>query len=163
MEPLFVRGFNNYDVDAVSDATGLKCEDKTLTKQSFAGDADINELVRRFHVTGELPTNVRMPLSGDFTNVMDFRGAMDAIVAARESFDAMPAEVRARFDNDPAKFVDFCDNKENWPEAEKMGLLSPDAVARLAAEKAKAADELAAAAVAKYKESLETAKAKPSA
>lgn len=127
----FVRSAFNYDPAVVSDETGLKCQDLSLAKQSFADEVDINTIVRRFGLTGELPQNVRIPQSGDFTDVQDFHSAMNAIRMAQESFDAMPAEVRARFQNDAEKFVEFCLDDKNRAEAEKLGLVDPSkAIAR---------------------------------
>lgn len=129
----FVRSPYNYDRDAASIESGLECKDPTLTKQSFAEEVDINTIVRRFNITGQLPTNVRMPSYGDFTGIFDFHSAMNAIVGARESFEAMPAHVRARFHNDPGEFVDFCADAANRQEAEKLGLISAEAIARATA------------------------------
>lgn len=120
---MFVRSAYNYDVDAASLEAGLECLDVSLTKQSFSEEADINTIVRRFRLTGELPTDVRMPTYGDFTDVIDFHSAMNVVASARESFDAMPAEVRARFHNNPGEFVDFCSDGENLAEAIKLGLV----------------------------------------
>lgn len=124
METVFIRSEYNYDMFAESDKVGLDCSNlPSLAKQSFAEECDINTIVRRFGLTGQLPSDVRMPQNGDFTNVPDFRTAMDLIVAARESFDAMPADVRARFHNDAAEFVDFCSDEKNRDEAIKLGLV----------------------------------------
>lgn len=121
---VFIRSEFNYDMFVASEETGLDCSVMpSMTKQSFAEEADINTIVRRFGLSGQLPANVRMPVNGDFTNVPDFRTAMDLIVAARESFDAMPANVRARFHNDAAEFVDFCSDEKNRDEAIKLGLV----------------------------------------
>lgn len=124
MVPYFRTGFNG-DNNVVSDETGLCCEDASLAKQSFAEEADINQIMYRFGVSGQLPQNVRMPTYDDFSEVNDFQSAMNALVSARESFDAMPANVRARFHNDPAEFVEFCSDVANRDEARKMGLLVP--------------------------------------
>lgn len=129
MREPFVRSAYNYDRDLASDESGLRCEDVSLAKQSFAEECDINTIVRRFGVTGELPTNVRMPTYGDFSTVVDFQSAMNAIASANESFDAMPAEVRSRFHNDAGEFVDFCSREENRAEAIKLGLVLPKAAA----------------------------------
>lgn len=118
----------NYDVAAVSDETGLKCEDESLTLQSQAQEADINVIVKRFNVTGVLPSGIRMPTYGDFTGVADYREALDAVNAAERSFMELPAAVRKRFDNDPAAFVDFCSDPANLEEARKLGLAVPEKV-----------------------------------
>lgn len=133
MREVFLRTPFNYDSNAASDESGLACKDVSLAKQQFADECDINTIARNFGLSGELPVGVRMPTSGDFSQVMDFQTAMNAVVAARESFDAMPARVRARFHNDPAEFIAFCDDPENRPEALKLGLIAPQAAALAAA------------------------------
>lgn len=129
----FLRTEFNYDRNAASDESGLACNDESLAKQSFAEECDINTIVRRFGLTGSLPVDVRMPTYGDFDSVNDYHSALNAIIAADESFLAMPAEVRARFHNDPAEFVAFCDDEANREEAVKLGLVLPKA-AGLAAD-----------------------------
>lgn len=124
-KPIFIRTAFNYDMNAAGDESALKCKDQSLAKQSFAEECDINTIVKRFGLTGKLPEGVRMPTYGDFTGLQDFHQAMNAIAMANEAFDAMPAHVRSRFDNDPGKFVDFCSNKDNLDEARKLGLVAP--------------------------------------
>lgn len=123
----FNTGYN-MDNDAVSRETAMSFSPaERLTKQEFAEECDINTIVRRFGLTGELPQNVRAPQYGDFSDALDYRSALDAVMAANESFMAMPAEVRKRFGNDPAEFVDFCSNPANRDEAIRLGLVVPPA------------------------------------
>ena len=77
-------------------------------------------------------TNVRMPEYGDFTGVFDFHSAMNAVAMANESFEAMPADVRARFHNDPQEFVSFCMDDKNMDEARKLGLVPAKEVEKAA-------------------------------
>lgn len=121
----FIRTPYNYSMEDVSRETGLQCDDESLAVQSERDDCDINTIVQRFGVTGTLPTGVRMPTYGDFVGVGNFREALDALQAAEESFMAMPAEVRRRFDNDPGAFVDFCSDPANIEEARSLGLAPP--------------------------------------
>ena len=125
MKEVFVRSPYNYDAELVSDETGLDCLDVSLTKQSFVEECDINTIVRRFGLTGELPDGVRAPTFGDFTEVVDFKTACDAVAAARESFDALPAEVRARFRNDPQELVEFASDEANRAQLEVWGMVVP--------------------------------------
>lgn len=122
---MFLRTPYNYDVDAVSDETGLKCEDVSLTKQSFRDECDINTIVRNFGLTGELPDNVRVPQYGDFTGISDYQSAMNAVIAADAAFMELPAELRARFHNDPQALLEFVSNDNNYDEAVKLGLVVP--------------------------------------
>lgn len=155
-----VRSPYNYDVDQASDDAGLDCsKDKGRTQQSFAEEVDINTIARRFGLTGQMPENVPQILQGDFTEVVDFQDAMSLIVSARESFDAMPAAVRTRFDNDPGKFLDFTSNEDNYEEAIKFGLVRPEVVEALAAKKKREAkEEIDAAVEARMEASRKAAK-----
>lgn len=123
VDKVFLRSAYNYDRDAASLASGLLCDDESLTKQSFVEESDINTIVRRFGLSGQLPADVRIPRFEDFSEVYDFHSAMNAVAEARESFDAMPADVRSRFQNDPGAFVDFCLADANREEATRMGLV----------------------------------------
>jgi len=122
MNNVFVRSAYNYDTDLASAESGLNCQDVSLAKQSFAEEVDINTIVRRFNLTGELPHDVRVPEYADFEGSFDYHSALNAIAAAHESFDAMPAAVRARFQNDAGAFVDFCNDPANIEDMIKMGL-----------------------------------------
>lgn len=124
----FLRTPYNYDRDEVSNETGLSCPEPSLAQQHMKDEADINTIVRRFGLTGELPSGVRMPQYGDFTGVTDYHSAMNAVISAQDSFSQLPAEVRARFNNDAAAFVDFCMDESNRAEAESLGLVQPKAV-----------------------------------
>lgn len=120
---MFLRTPYNYDVDAVSNETGLDCSDSpSLAKQSFADECDINTIVRNFGLTGQLPDPVRPPQYGDFEGIFDYQTALNAVIAADAAFMEMNADVRARFHNDPALFVDFCSNPANAEEMVKLGL-----------------------------------------
>lgn len=123
-----VRALYAYDADAVSNETGLECKDKSLTVQDQAEEADINVLVERFGITGQMPQKVRMPTYGDFTGVGDYQSALNAIKDAEAAFMQMPANVRSRFDNDAGKFVDFCSDPSNAEEALKLGLVDEKVV-----------------------------------
>ena len=114
----------DYDLKKASDEAAIAAEDQgvSLTVQSHTEDVDINILMKRFGVTGQLPSGVRVPEYGDFTQISDYRSALHAIMEAEESFMAMPAEVRAEFHNDPQEFLVFCDNPANLPRMRELGL-----------------------------------------
>lgn len=102
------------------------------TKQSFKDECDINLIMKRFkNVMGaEYLNRYQGYLSGefgDFSNVMDYRSAIDQIEQARGVFGALPAKVRARFENDPAQFLDFVQNPANANELVDLGLATKGA------------------------------------
>lgn len=110
-----------------SDQFGLECKDESLTVQSDAVDADINTIVRRFGITGALPEQLPYVTNLDLSEAPDtFRGAMEILERARDTFMELPAAVRTRFDNDPALFMDFCSDPANLPEMRKLGLAVPE-------------------------------------
>lgn len=123
--PVFLRTPYNYDTNEASDQSGLACKDESKTKQSFKEECDINIIVERFGITYQMPAGVVAPTHQDFSEVEDFQSAMNAIAKSREAFEQLPAEVRYRFHNNPAEFVDFCSDQNNRPEAEKLGLVLP--------------------------------------
>jgi len=119
---VFCRSPYNYDTNKVSDETGLKCEDPSLTQQQFAEEADINTIVDRFMRTGVMPEGVGVPSYQDYDGVFDFQTAQNAIRSAQENFFKMPAEVRARFQHSPQVFLEFFNDPANQEEAIKLGL-----------------------------------------
>ena len=124
----FLRTPYNYDVDKASDESGLECLDPSLTQQHCRDECDINFIVERYGVTGQLPVNnTPAPTYGDFTGVFDYRSALDAVMAADEAFMALPAKIREQFDNDPALLVDFCSDPDNRSKAMEIGLIPPSA------------------------------------
>lgn len=140
---VFLRTAYNYDVDGASADSGLTCpEEEGKTQQSFKDECDINEIVRRFGLTGEIPENWRMPVSGDFTGVTDFHSAMNLVRAAGDAFMELPAAIRAEFRNDPGELLAFLEDDKNREKAVSLGLIpKPPEVTRDAVQ---AIDELRA-------------------
>lgn len=125
----FIRSPYNYDREAVSDATGLKCEDPSLAQQHFKEETDINYIVDTFTRTGTLPQSSMVGQFGDFTHATDYKTALDAVIHAQDAFMTLPAAVRSRFANDPGQLLDFIADDKNRDEAVKLGLVPPLAAA----------------------------------
>lgn len=119
-----VRGpFEN--ADDFSRETGLACTGDSMTKQEFAEESDMNNIVKQFGLTGQLPDNIKVPLSGDFTDAMTYQESLNAVIAADDAFMALDAKIRERFGNSPAKLMEFLADEKNRDEARKFGLLVP--------------------------------------
>lgn len=104
------------------------------TKQAFKQECDINHIMARFkRVQGaEFLTQYNGYVGGqfgDFSQIPDYRTALEQVRAAEGVFGALPAIVRKRFGNDPAEFLDFCQNPENESELVRLGLATPKAEA----------------------------------
>lgn len=130
---IFLRTPYNYDTDAASNESGLACEEPTLAQQHYKEECDINTILQKFSITGILPEAPLSPRYGDFTGIGDYHTALNRVIAAQEEFEALPAQIRARFDNDPAQLIEFLQNDKNRLEAEELGL-----VEKVAAEAAEA-------------------------
>lgn len=117
-----VRTCSNIDRAVWSDLHGLECRDPSLAVQSQKDEADINNIVRNFGVTGQLPVGVKIPQYGDFDGVDDYRSAIDAVRAAEDSFMKLPSSLREKLGNDPGRFVDYAADPGNLEEMRKLGL-----------------------------------------
>lgn len=113
------------DHDLESELTGLACEDISLAVQSSKDEVDINTIVKRFGLTGELPKDLAVPRFEDFELTYDYHSAMNMVAEAKESFMELPAAVRSRFNNDPGEFVAFVSDERNLDEAVKLGVAMP--------------------------------------
>ena len=97
------------------------------TKQAFKQECDINHIMKKFKkVAGsEFLNQYQGYLGGqfgDFSEVVDYRTALDQINRSKAVFEALPSVLRKRFDNDPAKFLDFVQDSNNSKELVEMGL-----------------------------------------
>lgn len=104
------------------------------TRQDDLHRCDINNIVARYNSTGELPVKNREAFFADVSSMPDFATAFEVMDKAREGFYSLSAEVKSRFENNPAKFVDFTSNPANRDELVSMGLI--DAPGEVTAEAA---------------------------
>lgn len=93
------------------------------TKQAFKEECDINQILARFKKTGVLDFQQKHQAQYGDCTAIDFQNAQLLIAEANGMFAAMPSALRSRFDNDPAKFLAFVNDKRNRNEAEDLGLL----------------------------------------
>lgn len=100
----------------------------TMTQQSFAKDADINNIMAKYAVSGVLvdPLNVdsgRRPRFGDFSDLVDYPTLVSRINQAQADFMTLPSDVRAKFSNSVEECLNFIAEPANVREAVKLGLL----------------------------------------
>jgi len=103
----------------------LYCPEPSMARQEFADDADINTIMKRYEVTGVVPSHGREPFYGDFADLPDFMEAQRIIMEANSAFESLPARVRREFDNDPSKFVEFASDEKNVDQMREWGLAEP--------------------------------------
>lgn len=87
-------------------------EGSSRTKQSFAEETNINNIMAKFEKTALLEhVTEHQGEYGNYINVpQDFHAAMNQVMDANQMFMTLPAKLREGFDNDPAKFIDFVEN-----------------------------------------------------
>jgi phage internal scaffolding protein len=80
--------------------------------------------------------NVRtdQPTYGDFTSSRDLHDCILRVQEAQDEFMLLDAHIRARFDNDPGKLLDFVSNPDNRAEAIELGLMKAPADAPQASQ-----------------------------
>lgn len=102
---------------------GITFHEATLTKQSFKDECDINNILKRFERTGQLPELIKQnPQYGEFADAPAYQDALNLVLHAQEQFDALSSKVRERFNNDPTKFLEFASNPQNGEEMVRLGL-----------------------------------------
>lgn len=94
----------------------------SLTKQEYSEELDINNIIKKFQTTGELP-NIKRGFYADVTQLPDYHEAMNIVAETNQNFATLPAAIRSRFNNNPAEMLDWVADPKNAQEATKMGLL----------------------------------------
>lgn len=95
------------------------------TKQAGKDACDINKIMHRYIKQGVIE-HVNKNEGQYLENTgIDFREALELVANARDTFAELPSQVRAQFDNDPARFMDYVQNPANV-ELLKKGLAEPE-------------------------------------
>jgi len=95
---------------------------KSRTKQEFVSECDINNIIKRYRVTGLMRQLPLQPIYGDFTNIPSYQESLNVVIRGQEAFARLPSDIRTKFDNDPARFLEFMSDPKNEEEIYKLGL-----------------------------------------
>lgn len=123
-EPVAYR-LPTHDFYKPHDQCGMSEWPPSLTRQEFAEECDINEIMARYQVTDMSALNapVGPPTYVDFVNMPNnLQDAMEQVFTAEREFMRLPANVRREFDNDPVKFVAFASDHANLDQMRDWGL-----------------------------------------
>lgn len=97
---------------------------ESMTKQSFAEECDVNNILRSYAKNGIMPHVNSKPAS--YLDVSDFNpdylSTMNLFLETEEAFSQLPALLRKRFQNDPIQFLQFASDPSNSDEMVKLGL-----------------------------------------
>lgn len=109
-----------------------RIEGPSITEKHQAEDQDIHTILKRFGVTGgpHLTLDPREPFYGDFSEAGDLQRQFERVTEAFEAFHELPAELRARFENDPVMLLEFMEDPANIAEGVQIGLYDESALRR---------------------------------
>lgn len=118
------RSYYDYEADP-----GTVNEEPSMTKQAPAAEHDINVIMRGY-VTPPALSDEHLALLGSFGDVSeigDFQGCVNRVQEANAAFLELPARVRDRFANDPARFLGSYEaaelgDEESVAELMKLGV-----------------------------------------
>ncbi len=94
------------------------------TKQSFAGECEINNIIARHQKTGAISHINQHQAQYGFATSNDFAESMRIVKTAQHMFNALPSNIRTRCGNDPGNFLEFVQDPENELEMQKLGLIA---------------------------------------
>ena len=125
---------------------GLECTTPSRTHQEFKDECDINRIMAQSVKTGVVPQKINPGEYGDFSDVEDFQAAQELIKRSEAQFAAFSSTVRTRFDNSPAKFLEFVHSRDCTADVlHDLGLLDAAASGRVLQERAAKAAKAAKA------------------
>jgi phage internal scaffolding protein len=93
-------------------------------EQSHKKKQDINEIVKKHGGNLELiaANSNLQAMEMDEIPTNDFQEMMEMVVKAQQTFESIPSKIRARFNHNPAEYLDFIRNPANQDEMVSMGL-----------------------------------------
>lgn len=104
---------------------------KTKCVQSERKNSDINNIVAKAHQTGRLPVLMQRQPIPAMPDVESYQDAMNKVVFANQAFERLPSQIRAEFENSPAKMLAAIEQSTKNPELkeklQKIGIIEPNA------------------------------------
>jgi len=95
---------------------------ESLTQQHELEASDINNIIKKYQVTGELP-EPRFGSYVDISDIPDYQTSLNIVQQADEAFKRLPSKVRGRFMNDPQTLLTWLRDSNNLSEAIELGLV----------------------------------------
>jgi phage internal scaffolding protein len=97
---------------------------ESLTQQHFQEECDILNIIKRHDRNGIIEHVQRgQARYGDFSEIADYREALDLVQDANTEFMKIPSDIRKKFNNNPGEFLNFVNNPENEEEMITMGFV----------------------------------------
>jgi len=100
----------------------IKSFGPSLTKQSFTKECDINTILAKYQKTGAIDHVNKHEASYGYATSDDFTASMEIVARGNTMFEELPSTIRNKFENNPAKFLDFVQDENNKKEMQELGL-----------------------------------------
>lgn len=99
-------------------------KEPSLTDQSFLKETDVNNIMAKYVRTGQINHLAKKQgVFADVSNISDLLDMSIKVKTANEAFNALPAYIRAKLNNDPTQLELYISDEKNHPELIKLGLL----------------------------------------
>lgn len=96
---------------------------ESLTQQHFKAECDIENVIRKHDSTGLISHVARgVAHYGDYSEVNEYREAIDLVNSADAAFAGLPSEIRKMFGNNAGDFFEFATNPDNAEKMVELGL-----------------------------------------
>ncbi len=102
----------------------FKTVGKTMAKQSFANECDINNILKRFGKSGQIDHLAAKPPEYGVVEGSDLHTLMNVVAEANSAYEVLPDSLRDRFSS-PHELVSFLGDEANRAEAIDLGLVEP--------------------------------------
>ena len=96
------------------------CSTGDRTHQSFKDECDINNVIKRYKLTGTVPQHQTPPDYSDYSNLGDYQDALNLVATANSMFEDLPFEIRKKFNHDPNELITFVSDPTNQEQAIKL-------------------------------------------
>lgn len=126
-------GFYRPGRETVRELTGFDNSDPntgevypSMTRQSEMDACDIHNILKQFSQQGFEALVREKAATGQYADLpdeIDYQTSLNTVLAAQASFATLPSQVRERFANDPARFLEFLADPKNRDDAIRMGLV----------------------------------------
>lgn len=100
-------------------------DDPSLTEQHHKLGTDINYIISKYQKNRVIDPALIKSGNYGFATSHDFNSAMLLVTQAQRQFDSLPADFRKEFNDDPAQFLHYCQEPENFEVLVEMGLAEP--------------------------------------
>lgn len=100
---------------------------KMLVQKQFKDECDVNNIMKKYKTmdNAALARGRGEGIFADFSKIPDLHYALAAVNLANDAMASLPALIRLRFENDPAKLLAFMQDPKNYDEGVKIGLYEP--------------------------------------